>query len=106
MRDVKRYVDMSKVEEFVKVCEVVAIVCIFQTLLEDPVFLSLKALAQPWVAMVILIGHIFETWKLMILHYLLADISAHLILLKKEAWTGISASTHKQANQFHGKDKK
>lgn len=55
---------MSKVGEFQKVHEVVAILWILQTLPEEPVLLFFKAVVQPQVAVVTFMGHIFETWKL------------------------------------------
>lgn len=77
--------DMAKVGDLQKSVRFVAIVCMCGIVPEEPVLLLSPAVVQPRVAMVTFLGHVFETWKPMSLHYLLTDISAHPLPLKKEA---------------------
>lgn len=67
---------MSKAGELQKYARFVAIVCIFEILPEEPIFLLSPAVVQPQVAMVTFMGWMFETGKPVSLHYLLADILA------------------------------
>lgn len=65
-------------------CEVVALVCIFRTVAEEPVLLFFKAVVQPSIVIVLFLGHIFENWKPMSFYCLLADVLAHPFPFKKE----------------------